>query len=386
MPLPKKPGATKPGAQSSKSGLMAKLGNKIKTAHAAHKDDETVVKGGGDLPPGVNGIAQLVEVKFDKYKTGEFTGEYYFYAAGICVIPKKDKDGVPTAGLRTNIMEPMCETPNKTRKTFDEHYAWVLNELRKLGVETNELSSDDLESTITMLKESAPFFTFRTWAGKPTKQFPNPQTFHQWGGSCDAPEGYDGGDAVVEESADEEAAEATEEEEVEEEKSAPKKTVVKGKVVTKPKKEEVEEEPGDTEESVDDLDALAEQADGGDEDAQKALQAAATEAGIEEDAIAAVETWAELVGMINESTQGDGGGEEEAAEEEAAEEETADPAKEEVHGYCPLDPKTKKPVKKPVECEVIKVDKKLKTVDLKNLDNPKTIYKGVKWDKLVPMA
>lgn len=45
-----------------------------------------------------------------------------------------------------------------------------------------------------------------------------------------------------------------------------------------------------------------------------------------------------------------------------------EPTKESVWYYNPVDPKTKKPVKKAVECEVVSVDKKTKTVTLKNLE------------------
>ena len=154
--------------QTLKSGLVGKLGAKLSKAVEAHKGDETKFSGGGgDLPGGIeNGIAQLVLCKFGVYEKGEFEGEYYWMAQGVVVSPKKHA-GIVIEGLRTSIgPEAICDTPNKARKTTEEHVAWVLNEMRKLGVDTSELSGDDLESTAEALQELGPHFRFRTWQGQ----------------------------------------------------------------------------------------------------------------------------------------------------------------------------------------------------------------------------
>jgi len=105
-------------AKVSKSPLMAKLGNKLAESFDKHKDDETRYGGGSDLPKGIEGgIAQLVDCKFDTYKTGDNKGEFFFYAAGIVKAPK-EVGGVPIVGLRTQIgPEPLCDTPDRSRKT-----------------------------------------------------------------------------------------------------------------------------------------------------------------------------------------------------------------------------------------------------------------------------
>lgn len=73
-------------------------------------------------------------------------------------------------------------------------------------------------------------------------------------------------------------------------------------------------------------------------------------------------------------------GEEEEKEGEEAEkeeeEENWEPKKGEVYGYKP--PKHKRAV----ECEVMAVLAKAKTVTLKNLEDGKTLYKGIAWDEL----
>lgn len=151
--------------QKVASTLKGKLGGKLAKAVEAHKNDETTLGRGGDLPKGIEGgVAQLIECKFDTYKKGENTGEYFFYAAGAVKLPLVH-NGIPLKGSRTQIgPEPMCDTPNLTRKTVDEHVAFVLNEFRKLGVDTSDLSPDDFESTAATLKEEGPHFSFRTWA------------------------------------------------------------------------------------------------------------------------------------------------------------------------------------------------------------------------------
>lgn len=279
--------------QTAKSGLLAKLGTKLAKAVEAHKGDETKFAGGGvDLPKGIeNGIAQLVTCKFGVYEKGDFQGEYYFMASGIVISPKKHA-GIPIEGLRTSVgPEPICDTPNKTRKTVDEHVAWVMNELRKLGVDTAELGVDDLESTVEALQETKPHFRFRTWAGDKRKKgdplyneqydgpdAPDPRVNHQWNGAVDL-------DPSDEEETDEEVEDNTEGEEGEEESAG--------------------------EQSLEDLALLA---DSQDEAAADTLNQAAIDAGLTQDDINGTSNWAEVVALIEEA-QGAGGGEE-AAEEE----------------------------------------------------------------------
>jgi hypothetical protein len=332
-----------------KSGLAAKLGTAAQQAFEDHKNDDTDYGAGSDLPAGIEGgIAQLVECKFDTYKKGENEGEYFFYAAGVVVSPS-DVNGVRVAGLRTQIMEPMCATPTRKRSTVDEHVAWAMNELRKLGIDTKELDLDGMESAAEALKEAQPHFRFRTWKGEKQTSGPyanrEPRVQHEWRGVTEyVPEEGDAG--VVDDTPDEPAP------------SKGKPAAGKGKPAPKAATD------------GDDLDALAEAADGGDTEAQTRLTELAGEAGVSDDDRDSAADWAGVVALIQSA--GDGGGDD--GKETAADD--WQPAKGEVYGYKP--PKAKKPV----DVEIMAVDEKKQTVNAKNLDDGKTLYRGVAWSEL----
>ncbi len=314
----------------STSSLMKKLGSAGTKAVAAHANDDTTFSSGGDLPEGIDfGIAQLVDCEFSQYQKGDLKGEYYFRAAGIVVEP--DQVGnIKVAGLRTQIMEPICETPGRSRESVEEHIQWVLNEMRKLGVDTSEVDGDNLEETAEALKDEKPFFNFRTWKGTASEAFPNPRVNHDWRGVCDYVP-TDEEDEVVE----------TESEDA--------------SVVGDP--EEVESE-------TDDLSELASDADGGDEEAQTKITDAAEAKGVDPDTY---ETWTDVVAAITGASDDT---------EPEAEAEEVEPEKGEIYKYKP--PKARKFV----ECEVSAVFEGKKTCNLKNLANQK-VYKAVPWSKLV---
>lgn len=321
---------------AGKVKLADKLGPKAAKAYESHKNDEINYGGGADLPDGIEGgVAQLVECKFDEYKDGAMKGKLYFLAAGIVVQPVTH-NGIHIQGLRTQIgPEPLCETPTRGRKTLDEHIEWVQNELKKLGADLSETTLDDLDSVVEALKEEQPYFRFRTWKGKATKQYPDPRVNHQWRGACE----YDGEAAADDVVEDEEAAEEPEDEAV------------------------AEEEAGE-----EDLTALAEAADNGDDEAQAKLEKLAEAQGIDATEIA---TWAEVAAMLEDGSEG--GSDAEPEEEGEAQ---APPEKGEVWYYKP--PKARKLV----ECEVTAVFASKEVVNLKNLDDGKTIYKSVPWSAL----
>lgn len=167
--------------QSVKSGLMGKLGG-----HVTATEIEVKKPGGRRLPPGIeNGVAQLVDCRFGQYKEGKQAGEYFFLAAGVIVSPN-DVDGVPVLGEQTQIMEPMCDTPDKggekARKTMQEHYDWVVNQmgllLGKKPGEKFSIGPDEMEEVAEQIKEMKPHFKFRTFcfdkevvAQKPNKKW-----------------------------------------------------------------------------------------------------------------------------------------------------------------------------------------------------------------------
>lgn len=335
----------------TKSNLIGKLGAQLAKAHEAHKADETVITGGGDLPAGIeNGIAKLVECKFDVYKNGDSKGQYFFYAAGVVVAPR-DHDGVPIEGLRTSIMEPLCDTPTRTRKTIDQHLEWIYNELRKLGVDTSSFGYDELEGVCQALKEDGPHFRFRTWKGQKqtTGAYANqePRTNHQWGGKVEFADDGDAASGVNDQTA------------------APQ---------TMPDKPS-DVDPEDLDQS--DLDSLAKRADKGDEKAALLLSEMAQQHGVTEEEINATSSWAEVADLARAADQGTS----EDESHESEEEEEFKPEVGDVYKYAPIDPKTKK-AGKLVEVEVKAVNEGAKTVDLENVTNRKLKYMKVMFEKL----
>jgi outer membrane biosynthesis protein TonB len=176
-----------------KGSFVAKLGNKLFQAHEQHKNDETEYSGFGSLPGGINnGVAQLIECSIEQIERADSKnkGEYYFRAVGTVILPR-DHEGVPIAGLRTQLMENIFETPDSMgkRKTVEEHWAFILNELRKLGLETADMdvtSDESIQTSLDALVQSAPYFRFRTWQPPKSKdpQYKDrePQVMHFWDG------------------------------------------------------------------------------------------------------------------------------------------------------------------------------------------------------------
>jgi len=154
-------------ATVKKSKLMEKYGTKVQAAVKAHGGDETKYSGGGELPGGASGECQIVDCRFAEYgpKT-QMAGEMFFIMAGVvtdefCVI-----DGVKVRikGKRVQIKpEPLCGTPTKSRKTTDEHVAWILNEFRKLGIDTSNAGAEDLENFAAVIMEQKPKARFHVW-------------------------------------------------------------------------------------------------------------------------------------------------------------------------------------------------------------------------------
>jgi hypothetical protein len=183
-------------AQVGTSSVLAKLGPALRAAHLAHKDDEMEVKAGGEIPPGVEGIARITEVKFSNFEKGDLQGKPFFYMAASAVWPltavdPDTKATVKVSGKRTSVMEAMCDTPNRaSRKTLDDHVKEVYQMMKSVGVDPAQFGDgenivEELEAAAVLLKENAPYIHFRTWRGKPTDQYPNPQTNHTWEGICE---------------------------------------------------------------------------------------------------------------------------------------------------------------------------------------------------------
>lgn len=369
-------------AQRGKSSL-----NNLISKHAG---DETVYSGDYlQLPGGIHGgIAQLVEAKIGIYKSGPNQGQEFLYLAGIVVSPQtatqiiKILEGnkvkivsakeIEIQGARTSLTMPLCETKKQSgdTTTADENVERALNEVRKLGGDTSSLSSQaELEELLDDLKNASPYFRFSTSQTDPTIAYPNSRTWENWHGTKGL-EDYtaEAVDGVTDNTAASKA--------------------------KQPAKSKSAKQTGD------DLDSLASKADDGDEEAQTKLGDLAEKAGIGDKAIIGARNWAELVSLIRaklvsliqqaeltteqavepEQPEEDEGEPEKPDEPEEPEEE--EPQKGQVYTYRPIDPKTKKPAKKPVDVEVIAVNSKAGTVDLKLLDNPKVKYTKIPWTDL----
>lgn len=161
------------------SDFLKKNGKRLGQFHESIKAEE-VQDGYAQLPAGiVNGIAQLTDAKIGQYQSGVFKDEFYFQAKARVMEPA-EHNGAPVRGALTMIMEPLCDTPNKKRKTLEEHYKFVVDTIKSLSVDIKDTSIHDLDTIIEAVKEAKPYFRFSTWIGKPTAQQPNPQVQSQW--------------------------------------------------------------------------------------------------------------------------------------------------------------------------------------------------------------
>lgn len=368
-------------ANAKKSTFFQKMGAKVNAAHNKHKGDETNY-GNQELPPLEGGVAQLDSMEITTVSEGKKNaGQFLFRAVGIVQHPEF-VGHQKVRGQRTQLMELLCDTPDAAgRKTFDEHYAWVLNEIRKFGVNTEEMKGEDLEDVMKQLSDEKPYFMFRVWKGKPNKDYPEPRVNHQWNGRMD--EGYDPGDVASGTMADNSPEPNAE--------AAPTEAEESGGGDEGGGDENTATEGGEFNE-FEDLSTLLEKANEGDEDAHRKLKELAVAAGVEEEAVDNAGNWQEVVDLIT-AAQGSGEGEATEAEPEPEPEPEKPyvPKKGDVVSYKVIDPKTKKPLvdpktkkeRKPVEVEIVAVNTKTKTVDLKNNDDGKTLYKGVPFASLI---
>ncbi len=376
---------------------QSQLGDLIRS----HASDETDY--GQDfarLPGGIHGgVAELVDARIGSFKQGPNVGKKFLYLAGVVVEPRTATEVVKAfengrvkvlaakevvvEGRRTALTLPLCQTKNQKGDVTEagDNVATALNELRKVGGEecTADLGSEeDLLGLLETLIEAAPRFRFSTDASDPSAEYPTPRVWERWYGTkglensnhaapAEATVDKTGGESEGEEASDES------------EESEAAAEIEEGAAAS-----------GDDE----DLDALAAAADDGDGDAATKLDEIAVGAGLSKKQIDGAKSWADVAAAVREAQGSEAEGEGEAEGEESAEEEepegTAAPEKGSMVLWKAIDPKTKKPaidpktkkVKKAIECKVIAVDERKETVDLKSLDNPKLVWKGVKWDAL----
>lgn len=106
-----------------------------------------------ELPGGISGVAKLVECNV-RYSNND--REWWFFARGEVQEPKEYK------GYSTFIMEPLFETPERSRKSLEDHVSFMLNEIRKLGGDTNGMDLSDIQHLLATLQESRVHFRFYT--------------------------------------------------------------------------------------------------------------------------------------------------------------------------------------------------------------------------------
>lgn len=350
----------------STSSLMAKYGASLDKAVQAHAGDTTNY-GPVRLPGGIrNGIAKLVECKFDTFKTGENVGHYFFRAAGVVIEPGEvtTPDGkVPVRGLQTSIIIPCCATKTRAGKvtTQEQNLAEILNEMRKLGGEnyTRGAKGSALEALAAGLVAAGPYFRFSTSQSAPTPEFPDPRVWENWNGS----KGLEDYEPPTDDGVEEDAGEPETAEEVESETEAEE-----AESFNEFDGEEKAEAGGDE----DDLDALASAADDDqDKSAMAKLKALAKKAGVSEQDIDDADSWASLAALIRSA------GEEEPTPPPAPKKKTAAapavPKVKEVWMYLPpgKNPATKAPYKEPIEAQVTKVNAAKATATVKDLDTGK---------------
>jgi hypothetical protein len=356
--------------ETTTSGLLARLGEKARKAHEAHKNDP-LDNGNAGLPAGIEGgVAQLHKMQFAVYKDGKNKGQLYFIASGVAKQPYH-LDGIPIRGGHTQIgPEPLCDTPTATgkRKTFEAHYAWVLNQVRLFGV--NPDSSSELEATMKALVMAKPHFKFRTWKGPKATSGPyanrEPRIVHEWNGRCDYSEEIDPGAGeedsteVLEPSENGEVVGGQEEfNEFENQNGQSEEDSTSTEMVSK------EEDYNSLT-----LEQLLEKANQDDETAARILGEKAMEAGNSEEDVTDANDWQDIVDMIKNPRN---------KKEEVEEEVNTGPKVGQTYLYRPMDKTTKKPSTKTVEVKVLEVDEDEKTVLVKG---PKVTYQGVPWTRL----
>lgn len=232
----------------SQKSLLAKYSNEIRKAVIAHRDDEVEVDQMAGLPEGIdNGIARLTSCEFATYKKGKYQGETYFIAKASVISPE-EHSGRKIKGLVTILMEPVCTTPNAKRVSTREHIAEIMAIVRRLGVDTTQHEDEgSIQEAVEALNLAKPYFSFRTWKGKPTDQYPNPRVNTIWGG------------AVEYTPQEEDVEDDTEKQEVEDDEEEDKKIVKK---TTKSVKQQIDEDE-------DDIDSLTNEVDEEDEDEEE---------------------------------------------------------------------------------------------------------------------
>ncbi len=366
------------------TSVLAKLGNRLNKSITGHAKDETdygIIR----IPGGISGgIAQLVEARFGEFQKGNNKGKPFLFLMGVAKFPKS-VNGSIVRGCQTSQTIPICETTTQAgeKTSEDENIETMMNHLRMLGGEEftqNAKTIADVEELVKELKEAKPYFRFSTELGKTTPQYPTPRVWERWHGSKGLEDWTDEDGGPVDETAQTAESPAPSVNGSPPKKSPPTKATTvsassgEGKKDLKASAKAAEESPADPE--FNDVDSLAERADGGDEEAAADLAEAAANAGISDEDVAATKTFAELAELIKGNTGEATTERDEEVLEETEEIEQSGPSVGDEVSYRPLDKATKKPGKV-VKCEIEEIDEENGTLTLKSKTKPPVRYKGV---------
>jgi hypothetical protein len=343
----------------SQSKLAQRYGNRLRQAHEAHKNDEMKINEFSTLPPGIDdGVAVLEKCLFREIPQGrkENVGEYEFYAVGVMIEPKEHA-GKKVQGVQIYYQEPLADTPNtmSKKKTFEDHYASILNEMRKLGCDTNNISIDELEARAAQITSQQPYFKIRT-SLLPAIEGQEPRVYVLWNGPVD--DDWTPPDLSASGDTDNTGKKATANGQARTPTAvvAAKPATVPPPVTAPPVQEpHANVDMGD----MDSLLKLAVDKDGNEEGiaAQDQLREMATNAGMPQVALNSEDTtWEDVVNFIR------AGGQQVAA-----------PAKGEVWKTQLADPKTKRPSNKLTRVEIVLVDQAKQVVDVRDLVTKKVI-------------
>lgn len=180
---------------------------------------DDVLGGGGNVPAGIEGgVCTLTKLVIDKYKKGTNEGKEYLMISGVVTSPTEFQ-GQHIAGMQVNIMEPLFDTPTRSRKTEAEHTDWARAVIKDLGVDLDDFAKPDeaiADGTVQAALIAANVgFRFRSWKGEPATAGPykgkDPMTNYQYRGSTSSDPSASNGSYVQDDTdgaapADEEAA------------------------------------------------------------------------------------------------------------------------------------------------------------------------------------
>lgn len=159
--------------QTATSAILGKIAKTTKGAYSKSRETEAKAKG-GQLPPGLIGaIARFTGYKFDQTKDGV----PYVSLSGVVCEPQDCRGKKLSVTTFIQDSKPSSKFP----KTAEDRLEELINNIKLIcGSDQDKLDAiagSDLEDLPGILDDmKGLYFTFETWVGKKTKDYPNPQT------------------------------------------------------------------------------------------------------------------------------------------------------------------------------------------------------------------